>query len=303
MQNLFHSDSGNSPNRFKANWQIQLPPPPEFGVNLWIMSCARRCQLRGIKPDDAMALIYRNEKLLRPGRLFMPGEVERAVRRAYDETIPSAPTRPPKALKQPPLAHFRVMGDLIKIEDLIRQSPELPPMDVVGVLRRLFAPSEFLAFKQANKAKARGWQVINLDGTPAASGDMQFITSNPVTGAVGLTQDGRPSLVAKNCFPQTKHVVVEFDAGDSATQATKVRFLADFAPLALALYSGNKSLHAWFRFDGNETRAEEFRQLAAALGADPASLRRHQTVRCPNARRDNGVLQEVLFFNPELKPL
>ena len=75
--------------------------------------------------------------------------------------------------------------------------------------------------------------------------------------------------------------------------------LAEKAPLALAVYSGGKSLHGWFYCAGiAEEKVSRFFRYAVSLGADPANWNRSQFARMPDGLRENGKRQTVYFFNP-----
>ena len=72
-------------------------------------------------------------------------------------------------------------------------------------------------------------------------------------------------------------------------------------PLALAVYSGGKSLHGWFYCAGiAEEKISRFFSYAVSLGADPANWNRSQFARMPDGLRDNGRRQTVYFFNPRV---
>jgi hypothetical protein len=75
--------------------------------------------------------------------------------------------------------------------------------------------------------------------------------------------------------------------------------LAEKAPLALAVYSGGKSLHGWFYCGGvPEEKLLRFFRYAVSLGADRTSWNPSQFTRMPDGLRDNGNRQTVYFFNP-----
>jgi hypothetical protein len=127
------------------------------------------------------------------------------------------------------------------------------------------------------------------------------MTSSPITGRSAHTQEGRPSYVAKECFEAQKFVVVEFDNAPPRAQFSRILWLknlaAQHAPLVMVLKSGGKSFHAWFAPSSSDS-AEKLKIAAVKVGADPAAMRIHQPVRCPNQQRDNGNLQEVLWLAP-----
>ncbi len=129
---------------------------------------------------------------------------------------------------------------------------------------------------------------------------MQFIVPSPMSAETGLTQDGRQS---SRCLQNTgprQYLVVEQDTGTADEQAAILLYLAERAPLVMALTSGNKSLHGWFSCKGaSEAKLRSFFNYAVTLGADPATWTPCQLVRMPEGRRDNGRRQAVLFLNPE----
>jgi hypothetical protein len=77
--------------------------------------------------------------------------------------------------------------------------------------------------------------------------------------------------------------------------------LAEKAPLALAVYSGGKSLHGWFYCAGvSQEKLHAFFQYAVSLGADQANWTRSQFTRMPDGLHENGRRQTVYFFNPKV---
>jgi hypothetical protein len=85
--------------------------------------------------------------------------------------------------------------------------------------------------------------------------------------------------------------------------ASLLAHLTRYAPLALAVFSGGKSLHGWFYCDGQpEDQVRRFMRYAVSLGADPATWTRNQMVRMPDGTRTdaNGARQTVHYFNPEV---
>ena len=73
-------------------------------------------------------------------------------------------------------------------------------------------------------------------------------------------------------------------------------------PVALVLFSGNKSVHTWIAVwqnddDGEEEAARMF-AYATERGADASHWTRCQLIRCPEGRRENGKEQPVLYIDP-----
>jgi hypothetical protein len=147
---------------------------------------------------------------------------------------------------------------------------------------------------------------------------LQFIVPNPMSAKRGLTKPQKLSAHALNNTGPRRFLIVEFDftagsAGESLLlaklkaegrdvrdlNAALLLHLAQMAPLALAVYSGAKSLHGWFYCAGvAEENISRFFLHAAALGADQAHWVRSQFARMPDGLRENGRRQSVYFFNP-----
>jgi hypothetical protein len=126
----------------------------------------------------------------------------------------------------------------------------------------------------------------------------QFIVPSPMTSRKGRTQDGRQSEhTLENTGPR-RFLVIEQDTGTVDEQAAVLLHLAERAPMALAVHSGNKSLHGWFYCAGqSEDRLRRFMNYAVSLGADRATWTRSQFVRMPDGLRGDGKRQAVHYFN------
>ncbi|MES2659976.1 MAG: hypothetical protein V4689_15250 [Verrucomicrobiota bacterium] len=130
----------------------------------------------------------------------------------------------------------------------------------------------------------------------------QFITPSAMLAKTGLTKEGK---VSEHCLENTgarMFLVTEFDSGSSDEQAALIWHLRKFAPLAMALSSGGKSIHAWWNCQGlDESVPRKFMRYAVSLGADHATWTRSQFVRMPNGwRPDKKKCQEVYFFNQDV---
>ena len=140
-----------------------------------------------------------------------------------------------------------------------------------------------------------------------------------MTAPRGLTRQRQLSTHALSNTGMRRFLNVEFDfdASHSAKEARLLEklasegrdvrdlgaallsHLAEKAPLALAVYSGGKSLHGWFYCAGiAEERVLRFFRYAVSLGADRAYWTRSQFARMPDGLRENGRRQAVYFFNP-----
>lgn len=151
--------------------------------------------------------------------------------------------------------------------------------------------------------------------------DLQFIVPNPMTASFGLTKSRKISAHALGNTGARRFLVIEFDfdSGRSPAEAQLLAklhsdqrdvrdlcaalllHLAKTAPLALAVYSGGKSLHGWFYCHGRaDQMLRRFMEYAVLLGADKASWTPSQFVRMPDGLRDGRWRQTVYFFNPLL---
>jgi hypothetical protein len=141
--------------------------------------------------------------------------------------------------------------------------------------------------------------------------------------AYGKTQDGKMSQHALAAVGPRRFLIVEFDFSEKACAgatdsdraplvrawradgiaaadacAALLAHLAEYAPLTLAVHSGNKSVHGWFYAAGrSDEQLRPFMAYAHALGADPATWSRHQFVRMPDGTRENGQPQ-IESFEP-----
>jgi hypothetical protein len=147
---------------------------------------------------------------------------------------------------------------------------------------------------------------------------LQFIVPNPMTARRGLTKTRKVSAHALSSTGPRRFLILEFDFVEGSTEearllrrleaegrdirdlsAALLLHLAEMAPLALAVYSGGRSLHGWFYCAGvAEENISAFCRYAAALGADQATWVRSQFARMPDGLRDNGKRQSIYFFNP-----
>ena len=171
--------------------------------------------------------------------------------------------------------------------------------------------------------------------------ECQFIVPSPMTHTQGVTCDGKNSTRCLGNTGPRHFLVIEFDfkvddapgfvSGISsccppqdASTASKsqlvsrlshdgftvldicsalIHHLAFKVHPALVVYSGGKSLHAWFPCMGiADYILKPFMRHAVQMGADRATWSRCQFVRMPGGLRDNGTRQTVHYFNPGVLP-
>ena len=133
----------------------------------------------------------------------------------------------------------------------------------------------------------------------------------------GLTKRGYLSFHSEANTGPRRFLIVEFDRGTLNQQAAILWHLAGYAPLALVVFSGSKSLHGWFFCAGQpEDSLKRFFDYAHSLGADSRLWSRSQFVRMPDGMRSDGKTgealiaagiknvppgrQAIMYFNPEV---
>jgi hypothetical protein len=70
-------------------------------------------------------------------------------------------------------------------------------------------------------------------------------------------------------------------------------------PLGLVVFSGGKSLHAWFAVAGEpQSKARKFFSYAVSMGCDPSMWQKSQMGRMPGATRvETGRVQRALYVD------
>lgn len=273
------------------------PPPNGSGLNLWILSAARKCRNAGLTTGQAEMLIYTyNGQSHRP---MKASEVSRAIARAYEtELAPTTAPKPKKEQWQPrktATSQARPQMRKVDVDFLMEASPMRidDGLDAECVLHHLFPDHDRLlcfgksAFEfRTTKRK----NVVDLS-------KIQFIVPCYMTKRKGLTQDGKESEHCLDNCGEREYCVCDFDEPASHEHPSIIWYLAKFYKLVMALSSGGKSLHAWFKVAPDEQA--DFWKLAIRMGADPALMRnRSSFVRMPFGTRDNGKTQQVVYFNP-----
>lgn len=129
----------------------------------------------------------------------------------------------------------------------------------------------------------------------------RFIVPSPMTSQWTRNNDGRNSMRTNENTGPRRFLIVEFDDATLDEQAALLMHLAQRAPMVLVVYSGNKSLHGWFYCAGEpEEKVRKFFDYAMSLGADKQMWIPCQCVRMPDAQRENGKRQKIIYYNPQL---
>lgn len=278
---------------------LHAAPTRGDGLNRWLMRGA--IALRRCGRDETE--IVNELQIATAGEAVKPGEIERAVERSTAYLTNGAAAKPQKKwpdldsdLRQKTIDATPGVGEAALWETSPYRLLDDGP-DTEALIDSLFPADALLCCAGAlHAAKTRP-----RDNWRGELGRQQFIVPSPMSALRGLTQDGRSSARCLGNTGPRRFLVVEQDTGTADEQAAILLHLAERAPLALALFSGGKSLHGWFACkDASDQTLTAFFRDACRLGADPATWTRCQMVRMPEARRDNGNRQRVLFFNREV---
>ncbi len=289
---------------------LELPAThPEGGLNRSLYILALKAANRGIPPQEtAEILLTWNRGQFAAGahhRRATRTEVFSQVRGAYAKvgSTPSAPfSFPPPPVAAPDRARqlsriAEAAGSGWGVEELRAHSEYAPPT-LRACLSALFAPPELVCLgTEKTQFETRTWGEWS---THPLSG-VRYVLPNPMRAPSGRTLSGRESARCNdNASAHPRWGVLEFDCpeADLNTQAALLRLFSLHRgwPLGLVLFSGGKSLHGWFAIEG---RREAFTRDVVWVGGDSSCRVRAQAYRAPRGVRENGVRQEVLFWNWE----
>jgi hypothetical protein len=290
------------------------------GVNPWIFTTA--LSLTNYCEDDHIIEIL-EAFVSCSGR---EREILRAVARAREiangEEGGSSGLRALRPTVDYAMVHKTVVDCSVRLKDL----GSLSPASVGGsprteeILDTLFPGNPLLCLgRSANSFSTRPRELWR--GREAR---FQFIVPNPMIKETGATQDGRESTRCLENTGPRRFLVAEFDISEEdkkwapyvrewktkriSVLDANVALLLELArrglprlPLALAVYSGGKSIHSWYFCEGlTDEQLRPFMVRAVRLGADPATWTRCQLVRMPDGTRDDGKRQQVHFFAPDV---
>jgi len=278
-----------------------------------------RAHTLGVKRSWALDRVLSRLNAL--GFKFRPGKIEHQCMCAYREEVhvgmPPIPSVPKGQRNPAGLQALIHRGDSWRLHDLFDHSPLRYDDDLShteDALHLLFSGNPLLC---VGRSSSDFWtdHRLTLRGTLS---DLQFIVPCVMTSHFGLTLDGRNSAHSLANTGERKYLVIECDYnadevrqlndwGVSSTDAgaAVLGWLSHYLPLALAVWSGGKSIHGWFNLLGAPHEyVARFMDVAYALGADLATWRnRSQFVRMPDGLRDNGNRQSILWMDPGACPI
>lgn len=275
-----------------------LPPCPRAGSGVHRYLFRASCILREHTQDELMIVRLINEAVQGCGRAVDMIEIEQAV----FNSSPDCRDERRSGRKWPKVDERRSLFAARCYHNASQELAKLSPfcsgnLSTADMISLLFPGDDLLCFglDQKSSTTQRRSRWVDLD-------KMQFVVPSRMTSEIGRTKTGRLSPRCLDNTGNRDYLVVEFDSGGIDEQASKIMHLAERAPLVMVLFSGGKSLHGWFRCsDHSDDNLWDFMSYAVSIGADPHTWCPCQFVRTPRAKRENGVEQSVLYFNPDLK--
>lgn len=270
----------------KFKWLLDRFDKEGMGYHLSIMNAVGIMKSMNIPMEKANAMLHEaSEKVTR--RDLQPGEIEKAINYCYNQM--TSGKRFVKARPSVDRDMIERYAEIGSIEELRAESQPIPK-EPHELLLNLYDGRDIIyvgmeVFKgNAQSVDSLGWEMLH---------DMQYICPNPLK----KPDAGRILMNIK----ERRYVVFESDidilAGNWDGQAGVIEKLKSILRLSMIVWSGNKSLHAWFDCRGHaESQIHRFENMAVRLGADPQSLRMTQLVRFPWGLRDNGKIQKVIYY-------
>jgi hypothetical protein len=267
------------------------PPVPGAGRHLWIFRVAVSLIRQGASPEEVERFMVANAKA--DGWTDRLTDISRATAK-----ITGGKAAPAPGLWMPERSE-EARADALKARPLFGPVPA--GHDAAEILPVLFRPSELVCVGLTQKR----FFTVPRDATLAWASRAPFVVANPMRAPTGLTQEGKvsPRCLNNACLPsQRRYIVVEFDTGDTLEDQT--RLLSSLhtrgAPLALAVFSGGKSIHGWFNVSALAPREKLYLfRRGALLGCDASLWDICKLVRMPAGLRDTGARQEVFYWEVE----
>tara|TARA_R110000796_G_scaffold17656_1_gene54173 strand:+ start:2552 stop:5080 length:2529 start_codon:yes stop_codon:yes gene_type:complete len=294
---------------------LELAAPGD-GHNASLLTVAAICFKMGVSFDDTLEHL---EGLYDPSRADFTSAPKRAVARVWqvEGKLEEIIEGDDEGAGVKPLEELLLRFRRLPAAEIIERSPPKLKQQPMKMLRQLFKEGDVINFQR--KATEHGTlckleeipQRMKMAGTKL--GDYHFLNPATFKSVEGVPNPEKPGKVMTRCNANVQKrdwMVIEFDYkdGDAEGEAKVERFsqfamtMANYAPLVMAVDTGNKSIHFWF--DGAEAAPEIRRAFfthACMHGADKQLGVKSQIARMPNtgaAKVGRGV-QRVIYFDPD----
>lgn len=309
---------------------LERVPPTGAGFNPQLLQAAKAGVIAGL--DDAS---IRSDLYIRGSggaRRVLDVELDRAIRRARQMVVPfeqyrkspnqkpKFPTKRPRVKSLPRNYALNLVKKYVGVkpdatyEDLIRISPIEPGSTKDGSwLRHLYEPEDYVLIGSARATKPilrDAWmdrlRCLNSGSTSLI---VPHVMLNPLSGGLGekACSNGL-SYRADSCVTQGRFLLIEADDPCKWPLQRQCAFLYGAIlkewPIHAVIYSGGKSLHAWYRINqkiSDWPKASEFffdkiSGRFATLGFDKNCKNLGRLSRTPWFLRDGKVEQELLYL-------
>jgi hypothetical protein len=315
----------------RALHNLANPPAAGSGVHQWLFSTACLLTEAGYSTTAKFEMMYQASRHV--GRAVSAREINSAITAAEQKTSVVTQTAQRQnnefvvtqtAWPAPDARHVYSLGKSGPgLYDLWEQSPRRFDDEddhCEETIDVLFPGNPLLCVGKS----AAAFATRRRDVWRGHLANCQLIVPNPMLSVFGLTQEGKKSEHAKTSVGRRCYLVTEFDiahyARDGKTRTlwapiidawkkekisvvdaceAAILELAKSLPLVLVVFSGGKSLHAWWRvFGKTEKQSRDFMRKAVRNGADPKTFDSHQFVRMPGGVRSNGSRQVIFYFAP-----
>ncbi len=302
-------------------------PTSGTGVHSWLFGCSRILHPYFSDKEQLYRLLA--SATSKCGRPVPAREIEDAIMNSADCAWQAKQTG--QGNKRQPKWPFR---DYSKIERIVRDGPTLEALSAASPIKfsaDLRATEEIVdAIFPTNPLLCCGWGMSRFATRTRVEwrgslSSIPLIVPSPMTARIGWTKNGKPSAHCLDNTGSRRFLVVEFDFKEKNTDGSETAdtpmlralaadgisvadvcaalhgHLSQYAPLAMIVHSGGKSLHGWYYAEAEpEAKLLKFMRYAVSIGGDPATWTRSQFVRIPDGTRDNGNRQAVHYFNPEV---
>jgi hypothetical protein len=289
--------------------QLANPPEEGTGVHNWIHSLACSLCFWRTKAQSIELLAAATAHCVRD----RTREVDESVEKAF-ATKKSNPRTGGRSTR-PPKGPYKKKGETTEVDqnainaikaqgltraDLMAMSPDSVDTPTNEVVRSLYHGDPLLCMahevpQQAKTKLLSDWLKDDLSR-------FALMVPSPMTAPLGKAQSGKDSPRCLDNTGPRAYLVVEFDfkhieraeAADLCAGII-IHLHQQGHPLALAVYSGGKSVHAWFPTRGGDI--EPLWQYCLKLGADPATKILCQLIRVPGGTREDGTRQSILYYD------
>jgi hypothetical protein len=293
----------------KAYTLLSLKPEGD-GHNASLLSVAATCFKMGVSFDDTLDHL---QVAYSPDRLDYETAPRRAVARVWEAEgdltkITDQESEGAPDAQEELLIRFRRTPS----SSIVEASPDKLATPTRRILQRLFDPEQIINIQQTaleyGTLVKLGQLEEYLEESKTVLNDYKFLNPAHFKKVEGVPNPLHPkNKVSTRCNENVKArpwMVLEMDSKDIAKTErfnTFAMTMSEFAPLVLAVDTGNKSIHFWF--DAHDVAPKiraQFFALSCLHGADKRLGVKSQIARMPNVTgADNGRgPQKVLYFDP-----